>query len=1191
MLLGGLRRKRNLIIGILLVSQILISIDFQNSQAYSDVIYEDFTSDEFKDISRTNTSGWSGGISEVTLPRKRAELVSSYETSSYLDSFTIFGDIVYLCRGGYGALDIEVLNMSDPYNPQSVGALNILSNYISKIHIYGDYALAIGGYNELFILNITNPVQPSLVMGEIPFRGYVLEIDGDFIYTVDDRKLFLYNMTDIFHPKIISETSFPNTDGIFKIDLIRNILFIYGSPAYTLYIWDITDLDEPRLISTTTIYHTIVRLVISDNYCYLAGVYGGHYLTIFDISDLKNPIETSRTRFGNYILGLHVSDNIASLALMGGSFYLYDVSNKFKPSSLQNIGLPDTATQITVSGDYIFIKSSYNLNVIYYSDLISLNKVGSNTFFSSATSSFLVETLVYVTDRIEGLRILNMTDITQPENINHTFTRGEAEDVAIYKNFAYIADGSKGLSIINVTDPFNPSNTSFCDTAGTSLSIFVEGDLVYLADGSNGMVIVNVTNPLSPENVSIFPSTFSVQQVVVSGNVAFLANGYGGLNIVNISNPHNPIEISTYETPGFTSAISLVGDNVYIADGNSGIQIVNITDIYHPTNLTTFNYLGNISDLKIVGNYGYIISENTSLYILDMSNTFNLFIVDSLVVSTQISDLVVIGNFAYLADSNEGFEIIELRKVRNYLFKSYAIVTSDSFYLYLHYPDIDDITDFFLYSVIFTPDNYIPPGTSISYYVAGASSNWELVEPNTFHLLSHLEVNLRWMAELRTDEPTNSPIISSLSIAYRMRLNQPEQLEPSSEQITEEYRPVLSWDAIHSAHEYLVQIDDSILFDNLLVNSTVVQLPYIDYSYGLPTYSPDLDLPVGTLYWRVGAIDSGNDLGTFSTIHNITIIRDITNPTISSSTQHQFVQLDSVNNSLIWEADDSNPFSYEITKDGVFIDGAGWSSEQITYNIEVKVLGTYEYVCSVTDVEGQSNSFMITVEVVDTLPPQISGSSVVSFDETSTNNYLTWIASDNRPAFYLIEENNINILNETWLGNDIIYNVDHLPAGVHDVKCIVYDIFGNYQSFTTEVRAQDLIVPEINHLDYVSFRNRTLFSTSLEWEAYDSNPSHYEIEIAGFFYEEEIIATWDGSDFKIDFGYLPPDIYIISCQVYDTSSNSAEDLMVLDVKEPNIFSGWWGATILGVGSASLVSGSTYFLIKFLRKNNLIFWKK
>ncbi len=83
-------------------------------------------------------------------------------------------------------------------------------------------------------------------------------------------------------------------------------------------------------------------------------------------------------------------------------------------------------------------------------------------------------------------------------------------------------------------------------------------------------------------------------------------------------------------------------------------------------------------------------------------------------------------------------------------------------------------------------------------------------------------------------------------------------------------KPVFQWNAVDGAALYHVEIDNDADFSSPIVNVANV---------ATTKYTPSTDLPEGTIYWRVSAIDAQGDEGAFSSsTSSNTIIVDITPP-------------------------------------------------------------------------------------------------------------------------------------------------------------------------------------------------------------------------------------------------------------------------------------------------------------------------
>jgi len=154
---------------------------------------------------------------------------------------------------------------------------------------------------------------------------------------------------------------------------------------------------------------------------------------------------------------------------------------------------------------------------------------------------------------------------------------------------------------------------------------------------------------------------------------------------------------------------------------------------------------------------------------------------------------------------------------------------------------------------------------------------------------------------------------------------------------------------------------------------------------------------------------------------------------------------------ITWHPVDDNPATYFINKDGAVPDSGSWSGESITINVDGLTVETYQYEatyvfkCTVSDLDGKSESDSVTVHVRND-DPTINSPGDRSYVEGSTGHYITWEASDENPYHYNITRNNDVVNDSSWDGGDIRENIDGLSVGTYYYECTVYDISGNSRS-------------------------------------------------------------------------------------------------------------------------------------------------
>src|SRR4051794_12650800 len=108
----------------------------------------------------------------------------------------------------------------------------------------------------------------------------------------------------------------------------------------------------------------------------------------------------------------------------------------------------------------------------------------------------------YVVEHRDGLRIVDLTDITAPRVIGESRTPAQATDVAVVGQRAYVAGGKDGLHILDVADPAHPAALGSWQTGDAAMAVMVAGRYAYVAAGAGGLSIVDVADPTAPYEVS-----------------------------------------------------------------------------------------------------------------------------------------------------------------------------------------------------------------------------------------------------------------------------------------------------------------------------------------------------------------------------------------------------------------------------------------------------------------------------------------------------------------------------------------------------------------------------------------------------------------------------------------------------------------------------------------------------------------
>ncbi|RKY93585.1 MAG: hypothetical protein DRQ01_04420, partial [Ignavibacteriae bacterium] len=154
------------------------------------------------------------------------------------------------------------------------------------------------------------------------------------------------------------------------------------------------------------------------------------------------------------------------------------------------------------------------------------------------------------------------------------YDTGAAFGVAVSGSYAYVADWYAGLRIIDVSRPTSPQEVGFYNTSGNALGVAVSGSYAYVANWADGLRIIDVSTPSSPVEVGFFDTGDFALGVAANGDLVYVANGGNGLRIIDVSTPSNPIEVGFYDTGVGAWGVAVIGSYSYVADDGDGIYII-----------------------------------------------------------------------------------------------------------------------------------------------------------------------------------------------------------------------------------------------------------------------------------------------------------------------------------------------------------------------------------------------------------------------------------------------------------------------------------------------------------------------------------------------------------------------------------------------------------------------------------------
>ena len=187
------------------------------------------------------------------------------------------------------------------------------------------------------------------------------------------------------------------------------------------------------------------------------------------------------------------------------------------------------------------------------------------------------DTILYLSSRQRGIAIVNISDpsnpnyiamVTQPAGSNYSYDGLMAHDSALYasahEHGVIIMNGEFGIKIMNITDLSNPVTITDILTEGATKDMVLDGDQLTLAMGSNGIARYDLSDPSDPQLLATYNSSGLANRIALfNGKIAVS----DWLDVKILEYNGSEIELVGYKNTGYrTMAINAKSNVIYSAE-------------------------------------------------------------------------------------------------------------------------------------------------------------------------------------------------------------------------------------------------------------------------------------------------------------------------------------------------------------------------------------------------------------------------------------------------------------------------------------------------------------------------------------------------------------------------------------------------------------------------------------------------
>ncbi|MFX1283744.1 MAG: DUF2341 domain-containing protein [Promethearchaeota archaeon] len=260
--------------------------------------------------------------------------------------------------------------------------------------------------------------------------------------------------------------------------------------------------------------------------------------------------------------------------------------------------------------------------------------------------------------------------------------------------------------------------------------------------------------------------------------------------------------------------------------------------------------------------------------------------------------------------------------------------------------------------------------------------------------------------------------------------------QPADLVFTENMRGTITWE-VFDEHPRVCVIyrNGTVVYSQGYWSSGIIQYSFVSLSLG--TWEFTLTV------WD----EAGNSASSDALVKILPgSIYDFTPPEISHHADLDIIY-GSTGNTLVFYLFDQHPEGYQIFIGTVLLSEHLWSTPNIGVNVSVDglAIGSYTIKIFAWDIYDNNATMLVGVTVSgDLTPPEITPLADLNVQEGAVE--VTWVASDAAPASYqIVDLTDGSILDDgSWDGDDIVYEWDSLEVGEYYLRCIVYDVSGNF---------------------------------------------------------------------------------------------------------------------------------------------------
>ena len=482
----------------------------------------------------------------------------------------------------------------------------------------------VGGDKELFIVNVSDPLNPKLV-GSYSNNSEVLTstINENFLFLgLEENAIEIINIQNKTNPERVG---YYNTSGIVKNFYIKGDYIYLAKASSGIEVLNIANISQLASIANFYDGGSAEKIVCIDDLLFVADNLDG--LEIYNISNPNVLQKIANFTDGNKIFDVSIEENFAYILSDNNSMNILNISDIMNIEEIAEYYIDDP-TNINVKNNLTMITSDNKISVLNCSNPSNIEKiVVFNATDDIITWAFDDDNIYLVED--EGIEIVEISSNTL-YNIKHRFGFGDINQLILSEEYLFTSMGTEGLAIIDISEPTLISEIGEYNTTGKINAIAKHSHFLYLAIQNKGIEIIDIQNPILPSKVGEFTTEGEAIDICIAKeDHLFLADGSGGIKVFSLSNPEQLLLVNNFTERDDFSKIRYFDDTLFTISHGGQVHLYDYSELVIPDNHFSNCDYGFISeagveflDVVLKDKIVYL-STGTSLVLVDINDRNN----------------------------------------------------------------------------------------------------------------------------------------------------------------------------------------------------------------------------------------------------------------------------------------------------------------------------------------------------------------------------------------------------------------------------------------------------------------------------------------------------------------------------------------------------------------------------------------